>query len=67
MSMFDRLADLETELDRLEATLPDLYASGDQRAAADAHYRRHARDHRGDRVADHAARRALREPQFIER
>jgi len=36
MSMFERLADLETELDRLEATLPDLYASGDQRAAADA-------------------------------
>ena len=34
--MFDRLADLESELERLEATLPDLYASGDQRAAADA-------------------------------
>ncbi|MEY3361381.1 MAG: hypothetical protein RL531_1100 [Actinomycetota bacterium] len=34
--MFDRLADLEAELDRLEATLPDLYAGGDQRAAADA-------------------------------
>ncbi|MFM7059628.1 MAG: peptide chain release factor 1, partial [Actinomycetes bacterium] len=34
--MFDRLADLEAELDRLEANLPDLYAGGDQRAAADA-------------------------------
>jgi peptide chain release factor 1 len=34
--MFDRLADLESELERLEATLPDLYASGDQRTAADA-------------------------------
>ncbi|MEI8336262.1 MAG: peptide chain release factor 1 [Actinomycetes bacterium] len=36
MSMFDRLADFEAELDRLESTLADLYASGDQRAAADA-------------------------------
>lgn len=36
MSMFDRLADFEAELDRLESTLADLYAQGDQRAAADA-------------------------------
>ena len=36
MSMFDRLADFEAELDRLESTLSDLYAAGDQRAAADA-------------------------------
>ena len=36
MSMFDRLADFEAELDRLESTLADLYAAGDQRAAADA-------------------------------
>lgn len=36
MSMFDRLADFEAELERLELTLADLYASGDQRAAADA-------------------------------
>ncbi|MSW27694.1 MAG: peptide chain release factor 1 [Actinobacteria bacterium] len=34
--MFDRLADFEAELDRLESTLADLYAAGDQRAAADA-------------------------------
>ena len=40
MSMFERLADLETELDRLEATLPDLYASGDQKAESPAGGRR---------------------------
>jgi len=34
--MFARLADLETELEKLESRLPELYASGDQRAAADA-------------------------------
>src|SRR3954466_13252746 len=39
--MFEQLADLETELDRLEATLPDVYASGDRAAARDAG-RRHA-------------------------
>jgi peptide chain release factor 1 len=31
-SMFERLADLETELEALEARLPDVYASGDQAA-----------------------------------
>ncbi|MGH9031695.1 MAG: peptide chain release factor 1 [Acidimicrobiia bacterium] len=39
--MFDRLADLETELEKLESRLPELYASGDQAAARDAG-RRHA-------------------------
>jgi peptide chain release factor 1 len=39
--MFDQLADLEAELDRLEARLPEVYASGDRRAAAEAG-RRHA-------------------------
>ena len=34
--MFERLADLETELEKLESSLPELYAAGDQRAAADA-------------------------------
>ncbi len=34
--MFSRLAELEAELDRVEATLADLYAAGDQKAAADA-------------------------------
>jgi peptide chain release factor 1 len=34
--MFERLADLESELEKLETTLPELYAAGDQRAAADA-------------------------------
>jgi peptide chain release factor 1 len=39
--MFEQLADLEHELDELEAALPDIYASGDRRAARDAG-RRHA-------------------------
>ena len=39
--MFDHLADLETELEKLESQLPELYASGDQAAARDAG-RRHA-------------------------
>ena len=34
--MFERLVDLETELEKLESRLPELYASGDQRAAAEA-------------------------------
>jgi peptide chain release factor 1 len=34
--MFDRLDDLESELEKLENRLPELYASGDQRAAAEA-------------------------------
>ncbi len=34
--MFDRLADLETELEKLESQLSELYASGDQQAAAAA-------------------------------
>ncbi len=34
--MFERLADLEQELERIESQLADLYAAGDQRAAADA-------------------------------
>ena len=39
--MFERLADLETELAELESQLPEIYASGDQ-AAAHAAGRRHA-------------------------
>jgi peptide chain release factor 1 len=39
--MFEQLADLEAELDRLEATLSDVFASGDRAAARDAG-RRHA-------------------------
>ena len=39
--MFERLADLETELEKLESRLPEIYASGDQAAARDAG-RRHA-------------------------
>ena len=39
--MFERLADLETELEKLESQLPELYAAGDQAAARDAG-RRHA-------------------------
>src|SRR5918995_531344 len=39
--MFEHLADLETELEKLESQLPELYASGDQAAARDAG-RRHA-------------------------
>jgi peptide chain release factor 1 len=39
--MFDRLAELDAELEKLEAQLPEIYASGDQRAARDAG-RRHA-------------------------
>jgi len=39
--VFERLADLETELEKLESRLPEVYASGDQRAARDAG-RRHA-------------------------
>jgi peptide chain release factor 1 len=34
--MFDRLAELETEMEKLETQLPELYASGDQQAAAAA-------------------------------
>jgi peptide chain release factor 1 len=37
----DRLTDLETELEKLESRLPEIYASGDQRATRDAG-RRHA-------------------------
>jgi peptide chain release factor 1 len=39
--MFEQLAALEAELDRLEADLPTIYASGDRRASRDAG-RRHA-------------------------
>jgi peptide chain release factor 1 len=39
--VFEHLADLETELEKLESQLPELYASGDQAAARDAG-RRHA-------------------------
>jgi peptide chain release factor 1 len=39
--MFERVADLETELEKLESRLPEIYASGDQAAARDAG-RRHA-------------------------
>jgi peptide chain release factor 1 len=39
--VFDRLADLETELEKLESRLPEVYASGDQDAVRDAG-RRHA-------------------------
>ncbi|MFN8037004.1 MAG: peptide chain release factor 1 [Acidimicrobiia bacterium] len=39
--MFERLADLETELEKLESRLPEIYASGDQAAAREAG-RRHA-------------------------
>ena len=39
--MFERLADLETELEKLESQLPEIYASGDQAAARTAG-RRHA-------------------------
>ena len=39
--MFENLADLETELEKLEARLSEIYASGDQAAARDAG-RRHA-------------------------
>jgi peptide chain release factor 1 len=39
--MFERLNDLETELEKLESRLPELYASGDQAAAREAG-RRHA-------------------------
>ena len=39
--MFERLADLEAELEELEGRLPDVYASGDQ-AAQRAAGRRHA-------------------------
>src|SRR5512142_1555434 len=39
--MFDQLAPLEAEFDKLEADLPRIYASGDRRAARDAG-RRHA-------------------------
>jgi peptide chain release factor 1 len=34
--MFDQLSDLEAELDRLEAELPEIYAAGDRRASRDA-------------------------------
>ena len=34
--MFEQLAALTDELDRLEADLPGIYASGDRRAARDA-------------------------------
>ena len=39
--MFERLAELETELEQLESKLPEIYASGDQSAARTAG-RRHA-------------------------
>ncbi len=39
--MFERLAELEAELEKLESRLPELYAAGDQSAARDAG-RRHA-------------------------
>ncbi|MFI5046664.1 MAG: peptide chain release factor 1 [Acidimicrobiia bacterium] len=39
--MFERLAELETELEKLEAELPDIMASGDRGASRDAG-RRHA-------------------------
>jgi peptide chain release factor 1 len=39
--MFERLADLEAELEKLESKLPELYAAGDQPRARDAG-RRHA-------------------------
>jgi peptide chain release factor 1 len=39
--MFERLNDLEAELEKLESQLPELYASGDQAAAREAG-RRHA-------------------------
>ena len=39
--MFERLAELEVELEKLESKLPEIYASGDQAAARDAG-RRHA-------------------------
>ena len=39
--MLERLVDLETELEKLESRLPEIYASGDQAAARDAG-RRHA-------------------------
>jgi peptide chain release factor 1 len=39
--MFERLADLEAELEKLESRLPELYAAGDQSAAREAG-RRHA-------------------------
>ena len=39
--MFEHLADLETELEKLESALPEIYASGDQAAAREAG-RRHA-------------------------
>ena len=34
--MFEKLADLEIELEKLESRLPELYAAGDQAAARDA-------------------------------
>ncbi len=39
--MFEQLAELETELEKLETALPEIYASGDQAKARDAG-RRHA-------------------------
>jgi peptide chain release factor 1 len=39
--MFERVADLEAELEKLESQLPEIFASGDQAAARDAG-RRHA-------------------------
>jgi peptide chain release factor 1 len=36
MSMFDRLADLESELEKLEPRLAEIYASGDQAAARES-------------------------------
>src|SRR5437868_2648260 len=39
--MFEQLGELAAELDRLEADLPGIYASGDRRASRDAG-RRHA-------------------------
>ena len=39
--MFERLAELEAEFEKLEAALPDIMASGDRAASRDAG-RRHA-------------------------
>jgi peptide chain release factor 1 len=69
--VFDRLADLEAELEKLEARLPDVYASGDQTAVRDAG-RRHAelqpvvaafRDHRRATAELADARELLRQEQ----
>src|SRR5262249_61674069 len=40
-TVYEHLSDLETELEKLESRLPEIYASGDQAASRDAG-RRHA-------------------------